>query len=79
MESPRFSKSIGQDPLFPLPTVWNEVVEIPLLLPKNRAEALMALSKSRHLSVGQILRDLIEEALGEDLSNQATTYPAATA
>jgi hypothetical protein len=40
-----------------------EVVEIPLLLPTARAEALVALSRKRQQSVGQILRQLIDRAL----------------
>jgi hypothetical protein len=42
-----------------------EIVEIALLLPKNRAEALVSLSRQRHQSVGQILRTLIDRALVE--------------
>ena len=39
------------------------VIEIPLLLPAHRAEALVALSRSRRESVGQILRQMIDHAL----------------
>ena len=39
------------------------VIEIPLLLPASRAEALVALSRSRRESVGQILRQMIDHAL----------------
>jgi hypothetical protein len=39
------------------------VVEISLLLPANRAEALVALSRRRRESVGQILRRLIDGVL----------------
>lgn len=67
----------GQPTPFPLPAVWNDVVEIPLLLPKNRADALMEMSKNRHLSVGQILRDLIEEAIDQDASGRGVSCPAA--
>jgi hypothetical protein len=42
---------------------WDDVVEIGLLLPTRRAEALMALSKERRESVGQILRSMIEREL----------------
>lgn len=43
-----------------------EVVEIALLLPKRRADALLDLAKRRRQSVGQILRTLIErEVLAE--------------
>jgi hypothetical protein len=40
-----------------------EVVEINLLLPVRRAEALIDLSRRRRESVGQILRQLIDRAL----------------
>ena len=40
-----------------------DVVEITLLLPASQAEALIALSRSRRQSVGQILRGLIDRAL----------------
>ena len=43
--------------------VSDEVVEIGLLLPAHRAEALLALSRQRRQSVGQILRSLIEQAI----------------
>lgn len=45
------------------PRVSDDVVEIGLLLPANRAEALLALSRRRHQSVGHILRGLIDQAL----------------
>jgi hypothetical protein len=44
----------------------DEVVEIALLLPANRAEALVDLSRRRQKSVGQILRGLIDRALADD-------------
>ena len=43
-----------------------EVVEIALLLPKKRAEALIELAHRRHQSVGQMLRGLIDRAVVED-------------
>jgi len=43
-----------------------EVVEIGLLLPANRADALIELSKRRQQSVAQILRGLIDRALIDD-------------
>jgi hypothetical protein len=43
--------------------VSDEVVEIGLLLPAHRAEALLALSRQRRQSVGQILRGLIDQAI----------------
>ena len=46
--------------------VWKDhgdVVEIALLLPANRAEALLALARRRRQTVGQILRHLIDQEL----------------
>lgn len=40
-----------------------EVVEISLMLPVQRAEALVRLSRNRQTSVAQLLRDLIDDAL----------------
>ncbi len=40
-----------------------DVVEIGLLLPTSRVNALIELSKKKHQSVGQILRGLIDRAL----------------
>ena len=45
----------------------DEVVELGLLLPVSRAEALVDLSRKRHQSVGQILRSLIEQALADEV------------
>ncbi len=42
-----------------------DVVEIALLLPAKQAEALVALSRRRQQSVGQILRGLIQRALSQ--------------
>jgi hypothetical protein len=44
-------------------TARGDVVEIGLLLPVNRAEALLELAKQRQQSVAQILRSLIDRAL----------------
>ena len=43
-----------------------EIVEIGLLLPANRADALVELSKRRQQSVAQILRGLIDRALSDE-------------
>ena len=54
------TSDLGASPSF----VGNEnVVEIGLLLPAKRAEALIRLAKDRQESVGQILRKLIEREL----------------
>lgn len=45
------------------PSAADPVVEIGLLLPAKRAEALIALSRERRQSVAQILRGLIEREL----------------
>ena len=44
----------------------DDVVEVALLLPAHRAEALVALSRQRRESVGQILRGLIDRALASN-------------
>lgn len=41
------------------------VVELGLLLPTNRAAALMKLARERQESVGQLLRKLIERELSD--------------
>lgn len=46
-------------------TAPTDVVEIGLLLPTNRINALIALSKKKQQSVAQILRGLIDRALVE--------------
>jgi hypothetical protein len=43
-----------------------EFVEIGLLLPANRAAALLELAQDRRETVGQILRKLVDRALAED-------------
>ena len=43
--------------------ISDDVVEIGLFLPAHRAEALIALSRQRRQSVGQILRGLIDQAI----------------
>jgi hypothetical protein len=50
-----------------------DVVEIGLLLPVNRADALIELSKRRQQSVAQILRSLIDRALIDDESAERWT------
>lgn len=44
-----------------------DVVEIGLLLPVSWADALLALSKRRGQSVGQVLRTMIDRGLMDDL------------
>jgi hypothetical protein len=47
------------------PRANDGVVEIGLLLPTNRAAALLRLAEERHESVGQVLRKLIDRELSE--------------
>jgi len=47
----------------PAVTGSSNVVEIGLLLPANRAAALLRLAQDRRESVGQVLRKLIEREL----------------
>ena len=54
---------LGFDAMPPRTTRRDEVVELALLLPANRAEALVALAHQRQQSVGQVLRTLIDHAL----------------
>lgn len=70
MDSIRMAPLSGKDALKPgtSSNISDEVVEIGLFLPAHRAEALIALSRQRHQSVGQILRNLIDQAI----SNPAT-------
>jgi uncharacterized protein with PIN domain len=56
----------GVDASKPGTPAWDEVVQISLLLPASRAEALVALSRRTSQSVGQILRRLIDEALAAE-------------
>jgi hypothetical protein len=44
----------------------SEVVEVPLLLSTRRVEELIALSRRKGMSVAQILRQLIDQALAAD-------------
>ena len=46
-----------------------DIVEIGLLLPANRADALVELSRRRHQSVSQFLRGLIDNALTDDVTS----------
>lgn len=56
----------GLDAPMLTPEPHGEVVEVALLLPKRRADALIDLARQRRQSVGQILRALIErEVLAE--------------
>jgi hypothetical protein len=48
----------------------HEVVEIGLLLPASWADALLAMSKRKRQSVGQILRSMIDRGLVDDLSSE---------
>lgn len=54
-------RSPDPGPVFP--AAPDAIVEISLLLPTERAEALLALARRRRESVGQILRQMIDIAL----------------
>ena len=45
-----------------------DIVEIGLLLPASRADALVELSRRRHQSVSQLLRGLIDHALTDEMA-----------
>jgi hypothetical protein len=61
---------LATSPIVPTPvnlgTPLDEFVEIGLLLPKNRAAALLQLARERHETVGQILRKLVDRALTQE-------------
>ncbi len=74
---PHFPRLFGKDslPMAPIQgsvapktgmAAHGDVVEIGLLLPASRADALVELSRRRRESVGQILRGLIDRALTDD-------------
>jgi hypothetical protein len=65
MEVPMATSFPAPDPAATFAEGNGEIVEIALLLPKKRAEALVALSARKRQSVGQILRGLIDRALGD--------------
>lgn len=56
----------GIDVINPGMSADQAVVEISLLLPANRLEALVALSRLKRQSVAQLLRGLIDRALAEE-------------
>lgn len=49
----------------PTPQLDNEVVELPLLLPRWQAEALEEAAHSRGLTAGQMMRKLLGKGLRE--------------
>jgi hypothetical protein len=63
MDSPALATYHGKGAMNPGRDDDAAVIEIPLLLPANRAEALVALSRTRRESIGQILRQMIDNAL----------------
>lgn len=56
---------------------FGDIVEIGLLLPASRVEALVELSRQRHQTVAQLLRSLIDHALSDD-AQMETTVPNIT-
>lgn len=63
METLTIASLLDESPRIPSRDGFDGVVEIGLLLPTNRAAALMRLAKDRHETVGQILRKMIEREL----------------
>ena len=66
METPMMAPKVGSDALSLGMGRRDDVVEVALLLPAQRAEALVALARKRRESVGQILRTLIDRALASN-------------
>jgi hypothetical protein len=66
MEIPPMAVTQGTDAARLGTNTKMDIVEFALLLPANRAEALIALSRKRQESVGQILRDWIDRALASE-------------
>lgn len=56
---------LSGEALSPLREDHGEVVEVSLLLTASRLQALMNLSRCRGESVGELLRDLIDEAIDQ--------------
>jgi uncharacterized protein with PIN domain len=46
--------------------IAEDVIHVNLLLPAERAEALIAMSRRRQQSVGQILRNLIDREIASE-------------
>jgi hypothetical protein len=69
METLMIASLMGENPKTHNIEASGGVVEIGLLLPANRAAALINLAKDRHESVGQVLRQLIERELSPRLSS----------
>lgn len=65
MDSTTPSASLGTDALLPGMSRRGPFVEITLLLPADRAAALLDLSRRRRRTVAQILRTLVDRALAE--------------
>ncbi len=61
---------MNTSPTVKVPTIFkespNEIVEVPLLLSSRRMEELVAMSRRRGISVAQILRQLIDQAIAAE-------------
>lgn len=66
MDSPSLAARFGDRARVFGSGVDDEVVELALLLPASRAEALLDLSRRRRESVAQTLRALIDRALASE-------------
>ena len=47
----------------------DDYVEVGLLLPKNRAVALMEMARDRRETIGQLLRKMVDKAITESKLN----------
>ena len=65
MNSTTIASIMGDNPSEPRHGESEGVVEIGLLLPAQRAAALLRLARDRRESVGQVLRKLIDRELAE--------------
>jgi hypothetical protein len=65
MNSTLIASMMSDSPADQAPAGKEGVVEIGLLLPTNRAAALLKLAQERHESVGQVLRKLIDRELSQ--------------
>jgi len=65
MNTSMIASMMSREPRSPAAKGPEDVVEIGLLLPTNRAAALLRLARDRHESVGQVLRRLIDRELAD--------------
>ena len=78
MESTMLASLMSLNSSNPAPEGTDGVVEIGLLLPANRAAALLRLARDRRESVGQVLRKLIDHELGQTRLKSRERLPLST-